>query len=121
MLTEFGKALRKLRLDNSEILKNMAERLSVSSSYLSAIEHGKRQIPQDFISKLSQSYALSEGVVQSLAKAREHSISQVGLDLGNTQGHKRDAALIFARQFDELDDFTAQSIVDLLQRGRVDD
>ena len=47
MLTEFGKCLRKIRIDKAELLKDMAEKLQVTSAYLSAVEHGKREIPDD--------------------------------------------------------------------------
>ena len=39
MLTNFGKALRKLRIDNNELLKDMALKLEVTVSYLSAVEN----------------------------------------------------------------------------------
>ena len=35
MITAFGKFLRILRMDNGEILKTMAEKLEVTSSFLS--------------------------------------------------------------------------------------
>ena len=44
MLTEFGKILRKLRIDRQELLRDMAKNLEVSSAYLSAVETGKRKI-----------------------------------------------------------------------------
>ena len=47
MITEFGKALRKLRIDRGETLKIMADNLEMTSSYLSAIECGKRNIPMN--------------------------------------------------------------------------
>ena len=38
MLTSFGKTLRKLRIDNEELLKDMALKLGVTLAYLSAVE-----------------------------------------------------------------------------------
>lgn len=45
MLTRFGKQLRKLRIDREERLKDMADRLNVTTAYLSAVENGKRTVP----------------------------------------------------------------------------
>ena len=42
-ISEFAIFCRKLRLDNNQILKDMADVLGVSSSYLSAVENGKRK------------------------------------------------------------------------------
>ena len=44
MITPIGKFLRKLRIDTGEILKDMAEKLHVSPSFLSAVENGKKKI-----------------------------------------------------------------------------
>ena len=44
MLTSLGRFLRKLRIDRGEILKNMAEKLEVTSSFLSAVENGKKRM-----------------------------------------------------------------------------
>ena len=56
MVNEFGKELRKIRIDHGEILKNMADKLKMTASYLSAIECGKRNIPEELILKLKDIY-----------------------------------------------------------------
>lgn len=65
-VTNFGKYLRKLRIDKEEKLEDMADKLSVSSAYLSAIELGKRNIPQDMIYKIANNYNLSEDDISDL-------------------------------------------------------
>ena len=47
MLTEFGKLLRIIRINSGDTSKDMAKKLNLSPSYLSAIESGKRNIPLD--------------------------------------------------------------------------
>ena len=39
MVTEYGKLLRKIRIDHDEILKDMAGKLEITSAYLSSIEN----------------------------------------------------------------------------------
>lgn len=56
---ELGSMLRKIRVDREETQKTMAENLGISGSYLSAIEMGKRPIPDGFIEKLSTRYTLT--------------------------------------------------------------
>ena len=118
MLTEFGKALRKLRIDHGEILKTMAERLGITSSYLSAIECGKRNIPIDMIGKLTYIYNLSATEEQELSKARDKSIKIVEINLSTNSMYKRDLALQFARKFDDIDDEIAVQILDFLNRKK---
>lgn len=52
MLTEFGKILRKIRIDQGEIIKDMEEKLNVTASYLSVVETGKRNIPENWIEEI---------------------------------------------------------------------
>lgn len=59
-LSEFGMFCRKLRIDNNQILKEMADLLNVSSSYLSAVENGKRKIPDNWYNKISNIYLLNK-------------------------------------------------------------
>jgi len=118
MLTAFGIALRKLRLDCGEILKTMADKLEISSSYLSAIEVGKRNIPEDFISRLCLLYNLDSGRVNELEKAKLESQAEVAFNLGDASFSKREAALLFARKFDDLDEQTAEKIKSLINNSK---
>ena len=51
--TEFGKALRKMRIEKDENMAAMAKKMEISLSYLSAIETGTRAVPDGFVEKLS--------------------------------------------------------------------
>ena len=55
-LSEFAVFCKKLRIDNNQILKDMAGLLNVSSSYLSAVENGKRKIPDEWYDRISNLY-----------------------------------------------------------------
>ena len=59
MLTDFGKALRKMRIDHGEFLRDMAAKLNVTVAYLSAVENGRREVPDNWIGELANQYKLS--------------------------------------------------------------
>src|SRR6185312_3749392 len=59
MRTDFSKFCRKLRIDNDELAKDMARKLGVTPSYLSAIENGKRTIPADWAEEIAKLYKLT--------------------------------------------------------------
>lgn len=59
MLTELGKVLRVIRINREINAKDMAMDLSISASYLSAIENGTRSVPDNFLSSLLSIYQLS--------------------------------------------------------------
>ena len=117
MLTSFGVALRKLRLDYGEILKTMAEKLEISSSYLSAIEVGKRNIPNDLIERLGNLYNLNANKIRELELAKLESQNEVVLGLRDVSFGKREVALLFARRFDDLDELTTEKIKSLLNNS----
>lgn len=45
MITEFGKAVRKARIESGENITSMANELKVSPAFISSIETGKKKVP----------------------------------------------------------------------------
>jgi transcriptional regulator with XRE-family HTH domain len=103
MTTEFGKFLRKLRIDCGEIIQNMAGKLGVTASYLSAVETGKRNIPSSWIEEISNLYSLPLEERNDLANAAARSATSVEVEFGNATPEKRDVAILFARKFESMD------------------
>ncbi|WP_273758792.1 helix-turn-helix domain-containing protein [Bartonella sp. AU55XJBT] len=60
MVTSFGKILRKLRVEHSERLLDMAEKLDVSVSFLSSVEIGKKSVPVGMEEKIIELYGLDQ-------------------------------------------------------------
>lgn len=58
-MTEFGKLLKIIRVNCGDTAKEMADKLYLSPSYLSAIESGKRNIPANLIGTIAEVYNLS--------------------------------------------------------------
>ena len=114
MLTEFGQYIRKLRIDCGVLLKDMADKLEVTPSYLSAVETGKRNIPDGWVDKIGQLYELDMIEQDALRAAAANSARTITMDLSNTPPKRRETALLFARQFDEIDDSVLRDIRNLL-------
>ena len=121
MLTEFGKLLRKYRIDHNLILKKMADTLNIPSSYLSAIEMGRKTVSKEFLNKLYEAYSFSDVERQQLNDAAELSAGSIKLDLNNASLDKRNMVLSFARKFDTLDEKTVKKIMDYLKEGGDDE
>ena len=68
MLTSLGQFLRKLRLERGEILKTMADKLGVTSAFLSAVENGKKRMPAAWYEKLASLYSFRKTRVQRWKK-----------------------------------------------------
>ena len=108
MLTSIGRFLRKLRIDNGEILKDMAEALGVSYAFLSAVENGKKKMPEGWIEKLDTIYSFTENQAEALRVAIIDTNDAVELNLQNATPGNRALAISFAREFDFLDDETSK-------------
>lgn len=117
MITSLGKFLRKVRLDYGEILKNMADRLNVSSAFLSAVENGKKRMPDTWYEKLKDNYSLSEEQIEDLIQADFESRESLEISLSDVSVDKQRLAISFARQFDSLDEETSQRIINILNKN----
>ena len=116
MITSLGKFLRILRLQRGEILKNMADRLGVSSAFLSAVENGKKKMPVLWFERLRDLYALDESQMGELRRANLETTNQVELNLKNATPPQRELAILFARQFNDIDEETSMQIANLLNK-----
>lgn len=114
MLTLFGKYCRKLRIDNGELLKDMADKFKVTSSYLSAVENGKRNIPEDWLEKLISHYHLNDSEVNELKNAIDQSQLVVKVDLTGYGHTEKQTIMAFAREFKDLDEDNKRKIKDIL-------
>src|SRR5471030_1961778 len=56
MTTQFGKELKKLRIDLGITLMEMAQKINVSSAFLSAIETGRKRIPDGTLNVLAAEF-----------------------------------------------------------------
>ncbi len=119
MGTAIGGFLRKLRLQKGEKLKDMAENLNVSSAFLSAVENGKKKMPDSWYSKLTSLYNLSVKQQEDLQTAVIESGETIELNIRDISSSNRELAICFARHFDALDEETRKQIFTILkQKGK---
>ncbi|MBV4427203.1 helix-turn-helix domain-containing protein [Clostridium tyrobutyricum] len=116
MLTQFGKFCRKIRIDNDELLKDMAKKLGVTSAYLSAIENGKREIPSSWETLIIDKYNLSKSDSHQFKKAIYESKKQIKIQLQNLKSQDKDLVVSFARKFEGLSQEKKDAIKKLLNR-----
>ena len=113
--TKFGEFVRVLRVRQHEVMGDMARKLGVKPPFLSAVENGKRNVPPEWVEKLTLLYNLSEAERTELVEAIEASKTQYKLSMNGAGTIQRRAAMQFARSFDNMDDETARKILELLQ------
>ncbi len=67
--TLLSKLLQHIRIECDETLCDMSRKLEMSVSYLSMIENGVRQVPDNFVFSLELAYKLSEEQCSLLQQA----------------------------------------------------
>ena len=115
MLTEFGKLCRIIRMQADDNLGDMAEKLSIKSSFLSAIENGKRNVPKGLCEEIKGLYDLQEKDYNDLLEAAEKSKTQVKICMEKFDSSDRDLVISFARKFGELDKADKEKIMLILK------
>ena len=116
--TQLGQFLRKLRIGNNEVLADMAQKLNITSAYLSAIELGKRSIPENLFSNLVEMYQITKEGEAELQKAIDASITSVEIDLDNISLAGRETVVAFARKLKDLDDVSLNNILEYLKENK---
>jgi HTH-type transcriptional regulator, competence development regulator len=75
-MTPFGKMLRQERKDRGMLLGTMAERLGISSPYLSQLETGAKPLKDNFVEKVIALLDLSRSDADALRRAAAKSLPQ---------------------------------------------
>lgn len=103
--TPFGKELRKIRIDESEVLSEMAKRLGISIAYLSSIESGTRNIPVDFVQRIKKAYSLDADQQKLLELAKIQSEKKIVMDFtaDDLDPEYYETALILSENYFKLD------------------
>ncbi len=115
MVTELGKEIRKLRIDKEENLSSMSKKLGISISYLSAIENGLREVPSNFIDKLSDIYHLSEEEKETFTKAEASSATKTEISLNSALLEQKMLVFTLSRKLKELTSDECSKIMEYLE------
>ena len=118
MLTSLGRFLRKLRIDNGEILKNMADRLNVTVSFLSAVENGKKHMPPSWNTRICSLYKLNNQQQSEFSAAVAETEDTLAMDFNGVSLGNRELAVSFARKFAEFDEEQLANIKKILEEDR---
>jgi transcriptional regulator with XRE-family HTH domain len=113
MLTPFGRFLRKLRIDRGEIMKDMADKLQVTASFLSAVEVGKKAAPDSWVPSLGRLYDLDDlcGLQHLVDLSKPEFKVEVPRDSDDL---RRETALMFARKVGAMDHDSLTKILNVM-------
>lgn len=114
-ISTFGKVLRIMRMDRGELLKDMAQKIGVTSAYLSAVENGNKKPTLELVEKICRIYDLNKDQAQELEDAYRKSLMSVVLDFHNVREDQQLLGLKLARAFSSLSPSQIKKISDVIK------
>lgn len=122
MYTELGKWLKIFRLNHGIRLYDMAKKFGYSSSFLSAIETGKKKAPINFFDIMKGQYELSQkesneletAIIQTRKEEIENQDS-IHLKIENLEKWTNELSFMFARKVNHLTKEQREMLVKILK------
>ncbi|MGN0405349.1 MAG: hypothetical protein ACI4F1_09015 [Bariatricus sp.] len=102
-LSRFGIFCRKLRLDNGELLYDMAKKLGVSSAFLSKVENGNGKPPAEWRDMIISMYRLDDESIAELDDALFEANNMKSIDIRHFSNEDKELMWSFARKLDSVD------------------
>lgn len=103
MVTELGIFCRKLRIEYGERLSDMAQKLGVSSAFLSKVENGKKKPPVQWKQTIISIYGLSDNRLEEFEECFFDALNSDSIDISSYEDADKEIILSFVRKFDTLD------------------
>lgn len=111
-MTPFGAKLRRMRKERNITLKEMADRLDVSSAYLSALEHGKRGKPTWFlIQRIIAYFNVIWDEAEELQRLAEISDPNPTIRTAGLDPRATELANLLAERIDQLSTASLESLI----------
>lgn len=102
-ISKFGVFCRRLRLENRELLYDMAQKLGVSSAFLSKVENGRGKPPREWREKLITLYQLDGNEVEELDEAIFEAENRKSIDISRFSDEDKELIWSFARKLNSVD------------------
>lgn len=104
MSTQLGKELRKLRIDLGVTLMGLSEMVNLSPAFLSAIETGRKRVPDSFLENLASKVPAVAEQRQKFEALINQARNEVRLPLDEARFEDAELATALARRFSGLSD-----------------
>lgn len=113
MISAFGIYIRKIRKENNESLRTMANRLGISASFLSEMEVGKKTVPIEYVNVISEMYQLNGEELIKLENSIIETNESVDINVESNES-KVETSLVFTRRIKNVDNDLVKKLMDVL-------
>ena len=116
--SEFGKILRKILIDNNIKIFDFARLLDVSSSFVSSVICGKKNVPDTWIPFIVDHFKLSTKEKEELEEAEQKSRTSLKFDLLGCNDEQRNVEIQFQRSLEKLTPKEIEELSAILEKRR---
>lgn len=103
MISSFGLFMRKVRDKTGDSLRGCAIKLEISAPFLSAMEVGRRPIPNHYLDKIKEVYNLSDEEYIELYNAVIETNKRVDIEIEKMNAAQKEVSMAFARRIESAD------------------
>ncbi len=116
MLNKFGSALKRVRFERDRMtLGELAKKLGLSVAYISALETGRKPVPPDFVSRLTEQLQLDHATAAELDRLAIETVKEVSISVRtNPDARARELAVAFARRYEQLESADISALLNQL-------
>lgn len=115
-VSEFGRELRKHRIDREQTLRDMALHLKMSPAFLSAIETGHKPVPDGLVRRIATHLSLTDEQAKHLEEAALKQRAEVRISLTKKDTEEKELAVAFAREFPTLSEAKKKALREILMK-----
>ena len=119
MVTEFGKYIRILRVNNDELLGDMAKKLNVSAAFLSRVENGLAKPTSKIEEGIIAKYNLSTQEITQFRLLVERTRNGNVLSLEHLKPQDQMLVKCLAQSVEKLPESDQDAILTILQKNRI--
>lgn len=111
----YGMFMKNIRKVKNVTLQSLANKLDVSVSFLSLLENGKKQIPLEYVNRISDALNLNDDEKKQLENSILISNKKMIIELDNLSNNQIEVSLLFASTIDELNEQQVNEIKNIIK------
>lgn len=114
-MLDYGMFMKNIRKVKNVTLQSLANKLDVSVSFLSLLENGKKQIPLEYVNRISEALNLNDDEKKQLENSILISNKKMIIELDNLSNNQIEVSLLFASTIDELNEQQVNEIKNIIK------
>lgn len=114
-MLDYGMFMKNIRKVKNVTLQSLANKLDVSVSFLSLLENGKKQIPLEYVNRISDALHLNDEEKKQLENSILISNKKMIIELDNLSNNQIEVSLLFASTIDELNEQQVDKIKNIIK------